>query len=34
MHLMLHEFVCAMNIMLKIQLKWIDFEEHAIVKSK
>ncbi len=34
MHLMLHEFVCAMNIMLKIQLKWIDFEEDAIVKNK
>ncbi len=34
LHLILHEFVCAMNLMLKIQLKWMDFEEDAIVKSK
>jgi hypothetical protein len=32
-HLMLHEFVCVMNIMLKIQVKWIYFEEDAIVES-
>lgn len=33
-HLCLHEFVCAMNLMLKIQVKWMDFEEYAIVKNK
>ncbi len=33
-HLCLHEFVCAMNLMLKNQVKWMGFEEYAIVKSK